>query len=1058
MWTALISVKGTAVQHTRSFEYDLRPNGFVATVVRHVRGKQVISGVLSVLQSDVLIFPSPGRLKAPDGRCHGWRDRRRPNSRISLKSRFFLQADGMLSDSARPIYALGEYEIDLARRELRVQGTPVPIGGRAFEIVEVLVQSAGQLVAKNELIDRIWPGAIVNDNTLQVHISAVRKALGSQRAMLKTESGRGYRLLGNWAIQHRRPTGASVIPFPKPGGAIASPALRDAKQAPAGNLPVLVTHLVGRSDALPLIHELLSAYRVVTLAGPGGIGKTTFALHAAQGLRTVFDAGSWFVELASQSGPDLVPSAVAAVLGLKVPDVISSESVARAIGATRLLLLLDNCEHVIDAAAELAETLVRHCPRVTILATTREPLRIEGEHIYRVPPLDVPASTVEKPGDLLEHSSIELFIARAQAQDSSFTPDAATLPVVAEICRHLDGIPLAIEFAAARAATLGLPQVAAMLDDRFGLLTGGRRTALPRHQTLRATLDWSYDLLTEEERELLCRLAIFPAGFTLEGAVAVSGKSELGGGAVANGVASLIQKSLVMVEAPGARPRWRLLETIRSYALDKLANRGERDAIARGHAAYYCVLFEHAEDEAATRSRAKWLADYAPEIDNIRAALDWAFSPGGEPEIGVTLTVASGLLWTRLSLSDECRRLTERALSALRPESELATRRQIQLLALLGRSLEETVGVTSEMKAAFSKIFELSERIKDNKTKSLAIWGLWIYHFNNGEFETALEMAQNSISEEGVDASHLLAGERIIGLSLHYLGEQSRARQQIENALRRPVDPLNQPHDVRSSFDHHVTLRSFHARILWLQGFSDQAMRTAKENVEEALGLNHELSLANALVQAACPIAFYIGDLVAAEHFVCMLLDHSTKHALGPWQAWGRCFEGMLLVKRGDTVTGVQRLNTAVSSLRDIGYAVYYVAFAGELAEALGRAGQTAHGLATIDEALARSDRSKERWCVAELLRIKGELVVLQETSGATRTAEEYFQQSLDWARRQGALSWELRTATSLARLMLNRGEPEPAKQLLAPVFRCFTEGFDTADLKAAKGFLDTLP
>jgi len=337
------------------------------------------------------------------------------------------------------------------------------------------------------------------------------------------------------------------------------------------------------------------------------------------------------------------------------------------------------------------------------------------------------------------------------------------------------------------------------------------------------------------------------------------------------------------------------------------------------------------------------------------------------------------------------------------------------------------------------------------------MWGLWIYHSNNGEFATALDLAQKSIAEEGVDTIHSLAGERIIGLSLHYLGEQSSSRRQIESVLRRPVDPLHQPHDLSFAIDHRITLRAFLARILWLQGFPDQAMRMAKENVEEALALNHALSLANALVQAACPIAFFTGDLVAAEHFVCMLLGHSTKHALGPWHAWGRCFEARLLIKRGDIGTGLQRLSTAVSGLRDIGHAVYYVAFMGELAEALGWAGQTARGLVTIDEALARSERSKERWCVAELLRIKAELLVLQGASGAERAAEEHFRQSLDWARRQGALSWEFRSATSLARLLRDQGRSADALALLQPVYDRFTEGFATADWQQAKRLLEQL-
>jgi len=410
---------------------------------------------------------------------------------------------------------------------------------------------------------------------------------------------------------------------------------------------------------------------------------------------------------------------------------------------------------------------------------------------------------------------------------------------------------------------------------------------------------------------------------TSEAAAAVVTESATSGADTIDRLVDLVAKSLVVVDVSDTKPRFRLLDTTRAYAIEKLDESGERERLARRHAEYYRDLFERAEAASEMRTAAEWLAEYGPEIDNLRAARDWAFSPGGEAAIGVALTVASGLLWTRLSLSDECRRLTERALSALEPGSDLATRRQIQLLALLGWALEQTIGATSEMRAAFSKILELSESMHDIRFKSLAMWGLWVYHFNNGEFATALDLAQKSIAEEGVDTIHLLAGDRIIGLSLHYLGEQSGSRRQIESLLGRPVDPLHQPHDVRSAFDHRITLRSFLSRILWLQGFPDQAMRMAKEGVEDALALNHALSLANTLVQAACPVAFFIGDLVAAEHFVRMLLDHSTTHALGPWQAWGRCFEGMLLIKRGDTVTGLQRLSKAISGLRDIGYAVY---------------------------------------------------------------------------------------------------------------------------------------
>ena len=411
---------------------------------------------------------------------------------------------------ANLVYACDQWEIDLGRRELRARGIPVPLGGRAFEVVTVLVQSASEFVTKDHLMERVWPGAVVGEGTIHVHISAVRKALGSDRGLLKTASGRGYRLLGSWTPQQRE---AAAPVYSSPTRTSGSP--------PPNNFPPLITRLIGRAAACQFVRDLVSAYRVVTLTGPGGIGKTSLAIKAVRYLLPDFEDGGWIVELASVSDPGLVPSTVAATLGLKITGEISAESVARAVGGRHLLLVLDNCEHVIDAAANLAETLTRLCPRTTIVATSREILRIDGESVYRVPPLDVPALGEAAPDTVMQHSAVELFVARTKALNAGFSPDAEDLASIAAICRHLDGMPLAIELAAASAAALGIAQVSAGLRDRFALLTRGRRTALPRQRTLRATLDWSYELLPETERRLLRRLGVFAGGFTVDSAAAV---------------------------------------------------------------------------------------------------------------------------------------------------------------------------------------------------------------------------------------------------------------------------------------------------------------------------------------------------------------------------------------------------------------------------------------------------------------------------------------------------------------------------------------------------------
>jgi predicted ATPase len=902
-------------------------------------------------------------------------------------------------------------------------------------------------------MDRVWPGSIVEENTLQVHISAVRKALGADRGLLKTSSGRGYRLLGSWTI---RPDGASVeMVAREPARTLAKPFLTNLT-----NLPALGSTLIGRALALQQLRDLLSAYRTVTLTGPGGIGKTTLALQVARSLLPNFDGDVRLVELVSLSDPRLVPSAVAGVLGLKLGgSEISAESVVRAIGGKKLLLVLDNCEHVIDAAAELAETITRLCPRTTVLATSREVLRIEGEYVYRVPPLDVPPRQEEAPETLLGRSAVQLFVARTTALDSSFAPHGENLAAIATICRRLDGIPLAIEFAAARAAALGLQQVATRLDDRFALLTDGRRTALPRHQTLRATLDWSYELLPEAERRLLRRLAVFPAGFTLEAATAVMGDADIAGSAVLEGIANLVAKSLVTLDASAPAGRWRLLETIRAYALEKLVESGEADAAARRHAEFFRDLIAPVGIGSPVPAGMDDMARYDREIDNIRAALDWSFSPPGDATIGAAITVAAVPIWAHASLIEECRRRIEQALGSLAAQASPDARREMQLLWALGTALLLTRGAGPEADAAWSSALRIAERLDDADYRMRGLWGLFIDHMSRGDHRTALRLAESFHRlAAGADPADLLVGERMIGTALHILGEQAEARRRIEYMLGRYVAPADRSHLIRFQFDQRVAARSFHARILWLQGFPDQAMQVAASTVEEAQGVDHPISFFYALALAACPVALLAGDFAAAQGFVEMLLDLSVRHAMEGWKVWGQCFKGVLLIRRGDIAAGLPLLQTALAALPQAAFHLHYTVFSAEQAQALGLVGEIGKGLLTIDETLARCERNEEHWCIAELLRIKGELLLLEGAEGDSAAGEEYFQRALDWASRQQLPSWELRIARSFARLRMAQDRKEEARQMLAAVYDRFTEGFDLADLRAARALLDLLP
>lgn len=945
----------------------------------------------------------------------------------------------------RPVYAAGRWEIDLARRELRSKGIPVPLGNRAFEIVSELVQAGGQLISKNDLMQKVWPGLSVEEIALRVHVSAIRKAFGADRSMLETDVGRGYRLLGSWDVRRANVPGLPNIAR-LPRGPVVS------------NIPAARANLIGRSAAVGQLRDLLSAYRVVTLVGPGGIGKTALALEAARTMSSVFEGERVLVELAALFDPDLVPSAVAGVLGLKLEgEVISVESIARAIEPRELLLIIDNCEHVIDAVASFTETIMSRCPRVIVLATSREALRVHGEYVFRVPPLEVPPDDHIESGGALQHAAVQLFMDRARGLGSEFKANAENLAAIASICRRLDGIPLAIEFAAARAVTMGPPEVAALLDERFKFLTTGRRTALPRHQTLRATLDWSYNLLPEAEARVLRSLAVFAGDFMLSAVPAVVGDSD--SAAVLDHFANLVSKSLVAADIRGNTSYYRLLHTTRFYALEKLRTSGEYGEAARRHATFHAGLFAHAEAESETRPQKAWLEIYGRHIDDVRASLDWAFSGEGDAQLGIALTAVAVPLWVQLSLLDECRERVELALSRLDGDDAASVRLRMQLSAALGWSLMYGASGARKAGPAWTITLDLANRLDDRDYRLRALWGLCIDQFNNGEFRKALEFADRfaEVASDSDNAADGITADRLLATAQHYLGDQKRARHHIDRVLLRLENLRSMTQLFRFRFDLRVSAHYFQARILWLLGFADQALRLVEHNVEEGAATGHALTFCSVLGQGACPITFLAGDLDAAERYCATLLDHTDRHPIRLWHLWAQCLKGALMVKRGDVATGVGILRDALNQAGQARFLPRFLLPLGELAACLGEVGEIAEGLATVDEALARGKARDERWYFAELLRIKGELLLKESAQQSLTLAEQCFDEAIDVAQHQGALFWQLRATRSLARLKVRKGERDEAQRLLTAVCGQFTEGFEIADFRAARIMLDEL-
>ena len=411
------------------------------------------------------------------------------------------------ASEAPEVVVFGRFRLFPHLRELLCDGVPVKLGGRAFDILMALIQAHGTLVSKDELMAAVWPDRVVEENNLQWQISSLRAALGPDRDLIRTSSGRGYQFAGEIRLPERMDDRAGPD----------TPPAADEGVRPSTNLPMPVSELIGRDVELKEILGLLAEHRLVTLTGLGGIGKTQLALAVGRQKLSQFPDGVRLAELAALTNPDLVPATVAGAAGLDIgTGPISAERMANALDTKSLLLMLDNCEHVINAAASLAETLLHADLRVLILATSREPLKAEGEQVYPVPPLAVPAAGDADLDTVLRSGAVRLFIERAQAAEPHFAADRNTALTIAAICRRLDGIPLAIELAAARTGALGIKQIAARLDNGFDLLTAGRRTALPRHETLRATLDWSYGLLSVPERVILRRLAVFAGTFSLE--------------------------------------------------------------------------------------------------------------------------------------------------------------------------------------------------------------------------------------------------------------------------------------------------------------------------------------------------------------------------------------------------------------------------------------------------------------------------------------------------------------------------------------------------------------
>jgi predicted ATPase/DNA-binding winged helix-turn-helix (wHTH) protein len=951
------------------------------------------------------------------------------------------------------IISFGPFRLFPKSRLLEKDGAPVHVGGRALDILIFLAERAGEVVDKRELVKRVWADVNVDEGSLRFHITALRKVLG--------DKGLGDKGLGDGGGGARY-----VVNVPGRGYCFAAPLVRGAPSAgrPTGqasgqasaprSLPAALTRMIGRDDAVEKISDELSLHRFVTVVGPGGIGKTSVALAVAHRQLAAFDGQVSFVDFGALTDAGLAPDTIASALGLTVNSADPIPSLLTFLRSRRMLLVFDSCEHILDALAPLAERLVREVPGLHILATSRESFRTESERVYRLFPLDCPP---QRDGlgiaDILAYPATQLFVERIAESLGEFELADDEAPLVAEICRRLDGIALAIELAAGRVNAYGIAGTASLLDSRFSLLWRGRRTAIPRHRTLSAALGWSYDLLSETESATLRGLSVFVGPFTLEAALAVASSQGIGEPEAVEAISNLLSKSLVATSPTERRLRYRLLDTTRAFVADKFVTSGEADQAARAHAEYFRDFLHDVAVKSTGLQSAGGFLPYADHLPNVRAALNWSFSDHGDRAIGVDLAASAAQFFLELSLLTECYQWTQRGLACLDARS-MDSRQEMTLQAALGVSVMFTQGNTEAVRAAFTRSLQLAQELDDLHWQLWLLRGLHIYLTRVGDFHGALKTGEQgeSVARTLNDPTSTLNVEWMLGVAHHLIGNQDKAVRFCESAMvqNSSSQRLNIGH---LGYDDRIVALVALARGLWLVGRPDRAIEAARYTVREAEQLEQPLTLGISLIWTVY-VFLWVGDWTNAEIMIERLIDHAARHFLGPYHAVGIGQKGELLLRRGDIAGGIEHLRRSQATLYAARHRIMTTVFATALAEGLAFQNQIEEALRTIDAAIAQIGDHGESFDMPEMLRVKADILA---RSNNTTEAESLLQKSLALSRKQCALGWELRGATSLGRVWHSTGRAGAARALIAPLVARYQEGLSTRDLVAAKGFLHAL-
>jgi predicted ATPase/DNA-binding winged helix-turn-helix (wHTH) protein len=942
--------------------------------------------------------------------------------------------DSRSERSAAWSFAFGPFVLVPKRQLLLENGRPVKIGARAIDILTVLVGRAGSLVSKRELLALVWPNTVVEEGNLKVNMAALRRILHEapdMPAYIATVAGRGYRFIA--PVEALDP---------------AAPSLEPEYVVPPGSaLPWPTTRIVGREEAIRNIREALSESHLVSIVGSGGIGKTTVAVAVAQSIEDAGDSSVAFVDLSRVASQDFVLAALSTSLGISSQGGDTLSAIVAILAKRKIVLLFDTCEHVQPAVARICTVLLAKTVEVRILATSRHVLGAHGERVEWLGPLDIPSPdrslTAE---DVLRFSAPRLLLDRV-TERTCYQLQDADAGAFAEICRRLDGAPLAIELVSSRFAGRSASVVLAELDERFRTLRRDGPGGPFRQQTLLATLEWSYSLLTKAERIVLRAIAIFAGTFDMDAAVSVVAHTEMSMADVFGAISELRAKSMLSVAPDSDPPRFRLLDTTRAFAVDLLNSQGELQAVSASHARLlHAILTRPGHGHLALPLRESH-AIFDNVADDLRKAIDWALHRSGDAMLGIRLVVAGLPLWSELSLNEELVRNCERALAEFEriacPDAAL----KLQLVVALASASTYCGADPEKTVALFMRAVRLAQEAGDASAECQALSALIAYSVLNGNHGAwnSLPLLEDAAKRSN-DRAAILEYEQLCShqeaLSGEWQAYHSRIKRlwsEIHDQAEGPV-PRFQIH-LKSKLEVHL------AASYWFLGRPGEAILIADRAAQNAIDTSHGLTLVHCLSRGILFIMFLCREVEKARNYAQLFKRAVYRHSMSTWIPLARLHDEVACAYAG-VYRSPDRLRSVRDELKLSTFPQQHQAYFASVADAMMTIGAAEDAAKTLDYVF---DQGPARWVLPELLRVRART---ERSFGRESDAAVTLREAMRVAEETEGLGWKLLVAHDMAKLLFDQGELLEARNTLAPIYEQFTDGLETGALRDSRKLL----